>query len=378
MRNTHPIVVRGDIRDTVRLAEDLIRFRTVGDNTKELLRCMAFLKSRIRAWRPGMVVREYVQNGKPSLVITSRDTKSPHIFLGGHIDVLAASDKDFTPATRRGNLYGRGALDMKAGIAAGLMALRDACHERKNLDAGMIITSDEEVGGRDGMGFLLEEKGFRAKYGIMLEGGVQRRIVHRQKGVCQIKIIARGTATHGAYPWLGTNAAHLLIQSIERLMAMFPKQKDAWISTANLANITVPNTAVNRVPDLAEAIVDIRFTQDFAPTPEKAHAVIQKKLSDVEIHLLMGGALLDTDPGNSYVGLLRRMNEKISEIPLPLGFSHGASDARFFAARGIPCVEYGPTGGGHHGDKEYVKIATMHEVYRTLKEFLLASGKAGK
>jgi len=253
-----------------------------------------------------------------------------------------------------------------------MVALRDAFQVKQNLDAGLMIVSDEEIGGFDGVNKLLGQEGYRSQFAIVGEGNPEAQIVHRQKGICQLKITVKGDSAHAAYPWLGKNAADLLLNDIAYLKKEFPKPRDAWISTFTLSKINIPDGSLNKSPDYAEALCDVRFTEAFALTPQGVISKFSARIPNASFELLLGGSMLNTDNHNKFVRDLRILTKSTYGEILPLGFSHGSSDGRFFGERAIPCVEFGPNGGGHHSENEYVEVQSMKKFYATLKKFLLA------
>jgi succinyl-diaminopimelate desuccinylase len=142
-----------DKDELVRVTQDLIRFKTTKDNLGEMRRCITYIKNYYKGIP--VIIEEHVSNGKPSLFITLRKTKKPAFLMNGHIDVIEADEEQFSPFVRDGKLFGRGAVDMKAGVAACMLALKKAAQSKKKQDIGLMIVSDEEVSGEDGTGYLV-------------------------------------------------------------------------------------------------------------------------------------------------------------------------------------------------------------------------------
>ncbi len=360
-------------KELVNLTVELVRFPTMRGHPASFDQCMARIKKFFADAGLAIFVREHVSGGHVSLVITRRKTRCPTVFLVGHIDVVDAPAQAFRPKVRGGKLFGRGTLDMKSGLVAAMVAFREVLKRDPGANIGLMIVSDEEAGGFHGVGYLLEKEKYRCLFAILTEGGVEERITHRQKGVCQLKVSVQGVSAHGAYPWLGKNAAGKLIEILAKIEREFPRPCDAWIPTMTLSKIEVPNDALNRSPSLAHAFLDIRFTEDFARRPEDVMTRLQRAAPEATFELLMGARLFNTDPRNLSVKRLQRLAHEVYGRPLKLAFSHGASDGRFFGQRGIPCIEFGPVGKGHHGNDEYVTIESMILTCQILKRFLADS-----
>ena len=187
-----------------------------------------------------------------------------------HIDVVDGSDELFVPVERNGNLYGRGSIDDKYAVALSLALLknysrrlREKGKNQNNLPFGILITGDEEIGGKNGARKALEL--IKADFCIALDGGNMEEIIVKEKGILKLKMISRGQAAHGARPWLGKNAIENLITDYMKLKTFFlppvPEDPDHWYKTINFS-ICQAGKSHNQVPDLAEAFFDIRYTEE--------------------------------------------------------------------------------------------------------------------
>ncbi|MDI1352580.1 MAG: M20/M25/M40 family metallo-hydrolase, partial [bacterium] len=134
------------------------------------------------------------------------------LWLVAHIDVVPADPNMFTLAVKDHRIVGRGVLDMKLGVAYYIEFLKElGASNLKNYDIGVMLTSDEEVGGMNGVRYLLDEQGYRGKIGFLPDGGFDWKIEEAAKGILWIKIKVHGVASHGSRPWLGVNAINNLI-----------------------------------------------------------------------------------------------------------------------------------------------------------------------
>jgi succinyl-diaminopimelate desuccinylase len=148
------------------------------------------------------VKKERFSNGKAEVLILSvRKTKSPEMCYMVHMDVVAGRDDQFKMKIEGDKLIGRGASDMKFSIPIGVALLNEAVD--KKLDFALVIATDEEVGGLEGGKYLSEVKKYSPKLLIVPDGGENLNFVDKAKGVCQIKIVAKGVSAHASRPWLG-------------------------------------------------------------------------------------------------------------------------------------------------------------------------------
>ena len=353
------------------LTSRLIEFKTIDGNRREFERCLHFIANYFKGV-PGLYYNQYQDHDYHSLVITNRDTRHPEVMLSGHIDVIDAEDEQFSPSVKDNRLYGRGALDMKSGVAAIMDVLKRAQLAGNAPSLGLMITTDEELGGLHGARYLVDEKGWRANFALMAEGQLTPVFVTRQKGIAWVKVTARGRSTHGAYPWLGDNAALKLMAGYRAMAELFPEPRDDWISTISLSSIKTAATAHNQVPNFAEAVLDVRYTSDLAGSPDEILTLLQAKAPDVELEIFVGSHVLDTDGGNGHVSALRDAAARVTGRTLPFGFTHGASDAMHFARYGVATVEFGPQGANHHGENEYVELKSLAQYHQIIDSWITA------
>jgi succinyl-diaminopimelate desuccinylase len=215
------------------------------------------------------------------------------ILLMSHIDVVDGPDDLFNPRVKDDALYGRGSIDDKYAAAISLVFVKNYLQQlqkegkdQNDLPFGIIITADEEIGGANGAQKALKEikadgiiitadeeiggangaqkalKEIKAEFCIALDGGGLNKIVIKEKGIVKLKLIARGKTAHGARPWLGENAIENLIKDYQVLKTNFElSAPDHWHRTLNFSWIQAGKVS-NQVPDYAEALFDIRYTEN--------------------------------------------------------------------------------------------------------------------
>jgi succinyl-diaminopimelate desuccinylase len=284
-----------------------------------------------------------------------------------HIDVVDGPDTLFEPRIRDGRLYGRGSLDDKYAAALSLVllterltALKAIGRSQKDLSFGILITSDEEIGGENGAKHVLSE--VKADFCIALDGGSLDQIVVKEKGVLTLKLVSEGTAAHGATCWLGENAIEALVADIAQIKRFFRKNTpNHWHRTLNLGLIS-GGKSHNQVPDRAEATLDIRYTEadDIEELLARMQARVKGRLS-VERKEPMFLA-----PPSPHLDLL------LEACPsCRLSFEHGASDARFLSEYGMAGIVWGAGGdNSEHAVDEHVAIDDIRELYERLQRFI--------
>ncbi|MEU8818314.1 M20/M25/M40 family metallo-hydrolase [Actinoplanes sp. NPDC048796] len=358
------------MEDLVDLAAELIAVRSTADRPADLGRALDLV---LGVAGSGFAVERFTSNGKPSALVRTEGSSGPfRVVLNAHLDVVPGADEQFRPRREGERLYGRGAQDMKLAAVVMAAVFREVAREVP-YPIGLQLVTDEEVGGFDGTGHQVEA-GVRAGFVVI---GEQSRleVVTESKGLAHVRLRATGRAAHAAYPWLGDNAVLAVVEGVRRLLERYPSPvAEAWRTTANVARIETGNQAVNQVPADAEAWVDIRFPPedaDFNLRTREQVAEHLRAVTGIEAEVRALGAPHRADPGSEDVRLLRQV-VRDAGFPGTLLRKHGAADGRFYYARGIDAVIFGPGGDGQHGPSEYADLTTVEPYRQALTAFLRA------
>ena len=318
-----------------------------------------------------IAVRRRDHNGLPVILAEVGPADGPLVVLHGHIDVVPAFPEQFTPRVEGDRLIGRGAYDMKGALASMICAVGDLA-EQDQVRVRFVCVPDEESEDVDDRStdVLVTEELADADFAITgeptdLHVGVQA------KGVLALVVEVRGIAAHGSTPWLGDNAilkAYDVFRRIETLP--FSRESSDLFDrpSINLSRIH-GGDAFNKVPDRCRMDVDIRYLpgQDTEAILEQIRA-----LPDVEIVRSFMRAPAIVSRTSPYVLALRdAVSASIEGEALSIG-RDGASDAISFLEAGIPAVEFGPVGAGHHGPEEWVSVGSLAVYRRALVDFVHA------
>ncbi len=348
------------------LAERLITYDT---STSDGLRAaVGFVKGWLEARDVPVTGREF--GGLPVVLADVGPATGPCVILHGHVDVVPAHENQFHPRIEGDRLIGRGAYDMKGGLAAMMCAVHDIAANGK-VRVRFICVPDEES---DKLDFrcteALVEEGMRGDFAITGEP-TDLHIGVQAKGVLAIRVEVSGTAAHGSTPWLGDNAilkAYDMFRRIETLR--FSRESSDLFDrpSINIARI-VGGDAFNKVPDRCTMDVDIRFLP--GQDPGEILADIRALGDDVRIVKTFQRAPAKVSRSNPYVRALRdAVSSSLDDEAVSVG-RDGASDAISFLEAGVPAVEFGPTGGGHHGPEEWVSIESLARYRRALRDFVV-------
>lgn len=349
----------------------LIQFKTVTVDQKQNEECLRWIQ---RAVKNLPVYTKFIfKNSFPSLVITTKKTKSPIVWLVAHIDVVPGSSRVFMPKKQGDRLLGRGTFDMKFAAACYIKLLQELGDELSKYNLGVMLTTDEEVGGKNGVKALLGQ-GYRSKLAFLPDGGQDWQIEKAAKGVLQLNVIARGTSAHGSRTWIGKNAIVSLIDFLDMVRNIFPKEPCGndlhWHSTCNVGTIA-GGKAINQIPDLASAQLDIRF-----PTAKEGSLILQKiqrlqrKSPAIRVSIREHEGSYTQNLSLPAVQQFSRIAKEKYGITTSFCFSHGTSDGRFFARKNIPVIMVRPSGGDHHSENEWIDLKNLERFYGVLKDFI--------
>ncbi len=348
------------------LTERLITYDT---STLEGMQAAAgFVKGWLEA--RDVEVTGTTHNGRPLLTATVGPDGAQTIVLHGHLDVVPGRPEQFEPRIDGDRLYGRGAYDMKGGLASMICAFRDMATQDR-VRVHFVCVSDEESEELDDRGsdYLVRE-GFLGDFAITGEP-TDLHIGIQAKGVLAMRIEVTGTAAHGSTPWVGDNAVLKAIDTFRKIESLpFARESSDLFDrpSINLGRI-VGGDAMNKVPDLCVIDLDVRYL------PGQDHEAIRadvEAMPDVHVVKVFHRQPAIVPRDNPYVQALGTAIGRVAEPTSErLGVGRdGASDAISFIEAGVPAVECGPSGDGHHGPEEWVSIRSLGQYRAALVEFV--------
>jgi succinyl-diaminopimelate desuccinylase len=355
------------------MSEELLALaqRLIGYETSEpeaIWEAAGFVKGWLEA--RGIEAERDEVRGLPVIKAEVGPESAPTVVLEGHLDVVPAPPGQFQPRVDGDRLYGRGAYDMKGALAAMLLttaAMRDQTGVRVRL--GVVGDEESEESNERGCDHLVDS-GFIGDFAITGEP-TDLHIGVEAKGVLALRIEVGGRAAHGATPWLGDNAvlnAIDVFRSIESLPFARHSSELFDRPSINLGRIW-GGDALNKVPDRCVIDVDIRYLPDQDPAAILAEV---RGLPGSEATSLLTRPPATVDRDSAFVRALRdSATEHHHGEPMSVG-RDGASDAVSFLRVGVPAVEFGPIGDGHHGPEEWVSISSLEVYQQALESFLRA------
>ena len=308
-------------------------------------------------------------NGLPVLAATVGAQTGPTVVLHGHLDVVPGLSEQFEPRVEGDRLYGRGAYDMKGGLAAMMCAVRDLAAQRE-VKVHFVCVFDEESDeqGKRGTDYVVE-KGYVGDFAITGEP-TNLHIGVQAKGVLALGVRVSGRSAHGATPWLGDNAVVKAVDVFRAIESLpFTRESSDLFDRPSISlGRIMGGDAVNRVPDVCQIDLDIRYLP--GQDPDQIIEAVGSQ-PDVEIVKVFHRQPIVVARDNHFVQVLQEAVSKV--IPLRESIAvgrDGTSDVISFLNAGIPGVEFGPSGDGHHGPEEWVSIESLDSYREALVEFV--------
>jgi succinyl-diaminopimelate desuccinylase len=351
--------------ELVQLTSELIAIPSTAEQPEQLQAVIDYAERYAQAI-PGVHIQRFEWDGKPSLVVTLRDTRSPAVMLNAHLDVVPARPEQFEPEVRDGRLYGRASQDMKGSGAVLLRLIKDLAALPEPPDVGFMFVSDEEIGGENGSGELLRA-GWSCGFFLAAEP-TDLDICFAQKGCMWVEVHLRGQPAHGSRPWDGINAFAALREGLAAMEQRYPTPDEStWLTTV-VPTIVHGGEAGNRLPESLVLTLDIRHIPE--EQPEQVLAALRACYPDGDVRLIRGGVPLASDPNDAQIARLAACAATVTGRTPKLYREHFASDARFYSDVGIPSVCFGPVGAGLHSDEEWVEIDSLEQLYQVLRRFV--------
>jgi succinyl-diaminopimelate desuccinylase len=353
--------------------------------------CMDLVAARLE---PLGFRAEWLDFGETRNIWLRRGTDSPLLVFLGHTDVVPPGPESdwhsppFEPSFRDGFLYGRGAADMKSGVAAMTTALARFAERHPNHrgSAALLLTSDEEGAATDGVVKVMDvltSRGDRIDWCVIGEPSSFDRLgdvirVGRRGSLCGVLKVF-GVQGHVAYPDKAENPIHRFAPALAELAAEVWDEGNAFFppTSFQMSNLKSGTGAENVIPGSLEALFNFRFSTAIteADIKRRVREILDRHGLRYELAWRLSGApFLTTAPG--LVENCQAALESVVGRRARPDTGGGTSDGRFVAPTGAEVVEIGPLNGTIHKLNECVKIEDidlLSEVYERILVNLLAT-----
>jgi succinyl-diaminopimelate desuccinylase len=371
---------------TLQLTQELISRQSVSPIDGG---CQTLMIERLAA--AGFTV-ESLRFGAVDNFWAKRGTGGPVFCFAGHTDVVPSGPADewrtdpFVPVIRDGFLYGRGAADMKSGLAAMLTASEEFIGQnpKHRGTIAFLITSDEEGPSVDGTRRVVEvlrERQESIDWCLVGEPSSEHTLGDTikigRRGSLSGRLTVHGIQGHIAYPQLADNPVHALAPALAELTARVWDQGNEHFqpTTFQVSNISAGTGAPNVIPGELRARFNLRFSteQTIDGLKQTVEEILQRHRVKYTLEWFISGQPFLTTPGTLSQAAARAVQEQLQISP-KLTTGGGTSDGRFIAPMGAQVIELGVINESIHKVNECVRVADidrLHSVYRRTLELLL-------
>jgi succinyl-diaminopimelate desuccinylase len=371
---------------TLELAHDLIARASVTPLDEG---CQELMASRLH--QAGFQV-ERLRYGNVDNLWARRGNGGPVLCFAGHTDVVPTGPLEewrsdpFKPIVRDGLLYGRGAADMKTGLAAMLTATESfiAEHPKHRGAVAFLITSDEEGPSVDGTKRVVEalrERNERIDWCLVGEPSSEEMIGDTikigRRGSLSARLTVHGVQGHIAYPQLAENPVHSFAPALAELASRVWDQGNEHFqpTTFQVSNLNAGTGAPNVIPGELKARFNLRYSpvQTLDGLKRTVEEVLQRHRVNYSIEWYVSGEPFYTPPGALSQAVCDAVRSLTGREPR-LSTGGGTSDGRFIAPMGAQVVELGVVNASIHKVNECVRVEdvdTLHALYlQTLRNLL--------
>ena len=321
-----------------------------------------------------------------------RGTSEPLFCFAGHTDVVPTGPLEewksdpFTPSVRDGVLYGRGAADMKSGLAAMVTAAEQFAREHPDHKGSIafLITSDEEGPSVDGTRRVMETlnaRNERIDWCVVGEPSSEKNIGDTikvgRRGSFSGRLTVHGVQGHVAYPQLAVNPVHSFAPALAELVSREWDQGTEFFqpTTFQISNFNAGTGAPNVIPGELKARFNLRYSpvQTLDGLKETVEGILRRHGVKFTIEWYLSGEPFYTQPG-AFSEAVSAAVKEVTGTPPKYSTGGGTSDGRFIAPTGTQVVELGVVNATIHKVNESVRVEeidALHEMYlRTLKNLL--------
>jgi succinyl-diaminopimelate desuccinylase len=335
---------------------------------------------------------EHLRFGEVDNLWAERGTSGPLLVFAGHTDVVPTGPESewqsppFEPTVKDGVLYGRGAADMKASLAAMLVACERFVAEHPDHPGriGFLITSDEEGPAVDGTVKVidwLQGQGKSIDWCLVGEPSSESRlgdvIKNGRRGSLGAVLTVRGVQGHIAYPQLADNPIHRALPALAQLASeTWDSGNEFFPATSfQLSNINGGTGATNVIPGELSVQFNFRFSTEVtaAQLRQRTEAILEAHTVDYNIDWNLSGEPFLTARGDLVDAVIASIEDCLG-LQARLSTAGGTSDGRFIAPTGAQVVELGPVNATIHKVDECVRCDDVEQLaglYQGILERLL-------
>ena len=371
---------------TLALTRDLIACASV---TPEDAGCQSLMMARLQ--QAGFAV-EPMRFGEVDNFWATRGSSGPLLVFAGHTDVVPPGDTGqwesdpFIATEAVADLVGRGAADMKASLAAMVVACEHfvGAHPDHSGRIGFLITSDEEGPAKDGTIRVMEtlkDRGEQIDWCVVGEPSSTRElgdlVKNGRRGSLNARLVIHGKQGHIAYPHLADNPIHRAMPTLNALVAEPWDQGNDFFDPTSLqiSTIRAGQGVTNVIPGSVEVLFNLRFSTEVTADEirGRCEAILDQGGLTYDIEWSLSGEPFLTEPGALLNAVIDSIESTTGHVP-EVSTGGGTSDGRFIAPSGAQVVEVGHVNATIHQINERVKLADIPQltkIYEGILERLL-------
>jgi acetylornithine deacetylase len=320
--------------------------------------------------------------GRPNILVRGgHATGGRTLLLCGHLDTVGLSgmDRPLVPRVEGHRLYARGAYDMKAGLAAALVACRDAAATDISGEIVVAAVADEEHASLGIQQVLAHLGPGTPIHAAIVTEPTELQIGTGHRGFVWTEVEVTGVAAHGSRPHLGVDAilnAGPVLVAFGELNRQLAERPHPFLGPGNLhGSLIEGGTEESTIPDRCVFIVERRTLpgETVGTIEADVNALLDKCRADnptldVISRTTLAREPLETHETADIVTSLKAATRLVSGQPAPIAPMSYWADSAFIAAAGISTVLYGPDGDGAHADIEWVSVAGTETCTQVLTE----------
>lgn len=347
-------------QEYLKILADLIKIKSVNDRELEVAEYLKDLFQKNDIHSEILPIK-----GQRANLVAEIGSGAPVLAVSGHMDVvdpgnLAAWDSDpFTMTEKDGKLFGRGITDMKAGLAALVIAMIELKKQGlpKKGTIRLLATAGEEVGEEGSAAFYRDHYMQDADGLLIAEPSSTYGTTSEQKGSFDIKFTSKGTSVHSSTPEKGYNALVPLMQLLNEANEYFETIPAGEMGPVRF-NIDVLNggNQINSIPDSATALINVRTIPEYDNNQvAKKIETLVKTYNDagaqISTEIIMNEFPIATSPSNQLVKTIQSIGKEYAGREIVVAASPGITDASNLAKdkpNDFPFAVYGPGDGSQH------------------------------
>ncbi|MBX3067719.1 MAG: ArgE/DapE family deacylase [Cryobacterium sp.] len=369
-------------QDPVEIAQALIQIDSINPDLEPKANGEREIADWTFDWmsHQGFEVHQVGNQDRPSVVgVMKGSGGGASIMLNGHIDTVGVSSyksEPFSGSVRDGNIFGRGAFDMKAGVAAILSAAARCSNKALRGDIIVTLVADEEFGSIGTQAVLRQ---FSADAAIVTEP-TEMNLVLAHRGFGWFEIELHGLAAHGSMPEQGVDAiSHgvLVVGALDKLRTELEATQPHPLLGHSAVRVSMISAGSDAATVAERCLLTIERRYLPGETPDQVRTQLLQILTDLarkvpdfkfELRELVSRGAFEASKDWKIVETVSKAYENVTGRTAPIRGEPYWTDAGLIHEAGIPCLLIGVDGGGAHADEEWATVESIRNLTSILEQ----------